>query len=545
MTAKRAAPIAGMWVGQGTNALSGLAGDPSPFTSNANGRYEISGIDPAIRDLVVMAVPKPGQPYFMAKASVGEKSGAMIDCLRGIPFRLKLVDEAGEPAEGEVESHPVTPNPHAVSVLPHEWTFGFPISRALMTAKGVYEGVVIAGPGAVMVRTPGRTDYRPAHVDPKTFFAPGKSDWSDQDLISAYGTHDTLSIGNAQADQHDYAAIVLLNAPLDSKPLELSATVVRDRPRQVTILDPEGKPVVGVKPVGLTGFTWDDEPALRAATVPITKLHPTRSRRITFIKGDRKQIGFLLARGDGEAPYTVRLEPWATVTGRVVDENGNPFPPRFRRLDDRQGRCFSEQTADLRLRRMTTRSPARFPAAVPTALAGFASSDWSRVCATVATSITRTAHSPGWHSRTSCSSRVKLATWATFAGRNRLICAASDDAFWPLSNHRRTRLRFPSRSNICIKRAVGDHTLWEEHCRWPSNIEPRRCGRSSVSLAKASWRAVRMPSSSSGSPRSATRMPLPRSWRDTGPWSWRSAAGISVVAALTPTTRFRRRLWFS
>jgi hypothetical protein len=324
------APIAGMWVGQVTNALSGLAGDPSPFTSNANGRYEISGIDPAIRDLEVMAVPQPGQPYFMAKASVGEKSGAMIDCLRGIPFRLKVVDEAGEPVEGEVESHPVTPNPHAVSVLPHEWTFGFPISRALMTAKGVYEGVVIAGPGAVMVRTPGRADYRPAHVDPKTFFAPGKSDWSDQDLISAYGTHDTLSIGNAQADQHDYAAIVLVNAALDSKPLELSATVARDRPRQVTILDPEGKPIVGVKPVGLTGFTWDDEPALRAATVPIAKLHPTRSRRITFIKEDRKLIGFLLARGDGEAPYAVRLEPWATVTGRVVDENGNPFPPRFR-----------------------------------------------------------------------------------------------------------------------------------------------------------------------------------------------------------------------
>jgi hypothetical protein len=43
-------------------------------------------------------------------------------------------------------------------------------------------------------------------------------------------------------DQHDYAAIVLMNPPVASKPLELSATVVRDKPRKVTILDPEWYP---------------------------------------------------------------------------------------------------------------------------------------------------------------------------------------------------------------------------------------------------------------------------------------------------------------
>ena len=275
----------------------------------------------------MMAAPQPGQPYMMARAKVGERSGAMIDCLRGIPFRLKLVDEAGRPADGEVEFRPVMPNPYAVSVLPHDWTFGtFPLTRAVMTARGVYEGVVIAGPGAVMVTTPGRTDYRPAHVDPKAFFAPGRTDWTNQELITAYGTDDTLIIGYAWVDQHDYAAIVLVNPPKDSKPLELSATVVRDQPRQVTILDPEGRPLVGVQTRGLTAFPWDVEPTLRAATVPITKLHPTRSRRITFLKEDRKLVGFLLARGDGDTPYTVKLERWATVTGRIVDENGKPLP---------------------------------------------------------------------------------------------------------------------------------------------------------------------------------------------------------------------------
>ena len=60
------------------------------------------------------AVPQPGQPHLLTRASVGERSGAMIDCPRGIPFRLKLIDEAGMPAEADVEYRPVMPNPYAL-----------------------------------------------------------------------------------------------------------------------------------------------------------------------------------------------------------------------------------------------------------------------------------------------------------------------------------------------------------------------------------------------------------------------------------------------
>jgi hypothetical protein len=44
------------------------------------------------------------------------------------------------------------------------------------------------------------------------------------------------------------------------------------------------------------------------------------------VKEDRKLIDFLLARGDGDTPYTVRMRPWGTFTGRVVDEQGRPQP---------------------------------------------------------------------------------------------------------------------------------------------------------------------------------------------------------------------------
>ena len=126
-------------------------------------------------------------------------------------------------------------------------------------------------------------------------------------------------------NQAYFAAIVLVNPPVGSKPLELSATVFRDRSRQVTLLDPEGKPVVGAESQGMTEFPWDFETRLRTATFRVTKLHPDHSRRILFIKEDRKLIGFLLARENGVSPYTVRMEPWGVVKGRVVDENGKPI----------------------------------------------------------------------------------------------------------------------------------------------------------------------------------------------------------------------------
>jgi hypothetical protein len=69
-------------------------------------------------------------------------------------------------------------------------------------------------------------------------------------------------------------------------------------------------PVMGATSEGLTFFPWDQEPPLRAASFPVTKLHPDRLRRITFVQEDRKLIGFLGARGDGDAPT-----PFAWSTG--------------------------------------------------------------------------------------------------------------------------------------------------------------------------------------------------------------------------------------
>jgi hypothetical protein len=92
--------------------------------------------------------------------------------------------------------------------------------------------------------------------------------------------------------------------------------------------DSDGKPVAGAATQGVT-HSWRGDPPLRAASFLLTGLHPDRIRRITFFKDDRQLIGFLAARGDRDTPYTVRMQPWATVSGRIVDENGKPVPPHL------------------------------------------------------------------------------------------------------------------------------------------------------------------------------------------------------------------------
>jgi hypothetical protein len=340
------APLADVWVGPGLSTITALETGRYPDATDAQGRFALEGISADLIELhyaemselgkfrserVVLAVPKPGQPYFLAKGRVNDAGQAVVDCPRGVPFRLTLRDEAGLPVDAEVTYSVIAPNDFFSKVIEYILVqAGSPLSRAARQADGSYLGVALPGPGVVLAKTPRKAGYRPAHVDPKAFFAPGKTGWTPVELNTAYGSHDTLSVatfyGVAWVDQHDYSAIVLVNPAEDARSLELAAKVVPDKPRQVTLLDPEGRPVVGAKTTGLTYHPWDHEPVLRAATIPITGLHPDRARRIIFVKEDRKLIGFLLARGDGDAPYTVRMRPWAAVTGRVLDERGQPQP---------------------------------------------------------------------------------------------------------------------------------------------------------------------------------------------------------------------------
>ena len=49
-----------------------------------------------------------------------------------------------------------------------------------------------------------------------------------------------------------------------------------------------------------------------------------RPRALVFVHKERKLAGVVRVRGDEKGPVEVQLQPWATVTGRLVDADGKP-----------------------------------------------------------------------------------------------------------------------------------------------------------------------------------------------------------------------------
>jgi beta-lactamase regulating signal transducer with metallopeptidase domain len=313
-------PLPGMWVGQ-YNGNAGATADAYPAVTDDKGRFTITGLYFSKEKPKVAAIAPPGVPYQSARAVVEGDAEAVIECPRGIPFRLKLVDEQGKPVEAEVTHIDVNPNPLAARLEPDAPMRDYNTPAARRT-DGTYEGFVLPGPGAVLIKTPRSAGYRQARVDTKAFFAPGRTNWTPEEQSTLYGTEDLIFGAIRKYDQREYSGIVLVNAPPDSKPLELSATLVRDPIRMVSLVDSDGKPVVGAS-MKTSDEWW--EPHLRAATFPLLVLHPDRVRRIAFLKKDRGLVGFLIQQGVGATPYTVRMQPWGAITGRLVDQNGEPL----------------------------------------------------------------------------------------------------------------------------------------------------------------------------------------------------------------------------
>jgi hypothetical protein len=294
--------------------------------TDANGGFALTGISPDFKGFTILTAPPPGSLHFRAKSAVPDSGDVVIECARGIPYRLKLVDEGGQPVDAEVYYYPVVPNPNIARMLPgNPGSEVFPLSRAKRQSDGTYAGAVLPGPGAVFVETPRRAGYRPAFVDAKAFFAPGKNDWKPEDENTLYGNHEIIFTDGVWLRQQAAAAIVLVNPPADSPRLDLAAVVVRDRPRQVTLIDAEGTPVAGVQAHGTTYYPWNQDTHLRVASFPMRGLHPDRPQPIVFVHEAKKLVGFLMARGDGDSSYTVRLQPWGTIKGRLVDESGQPL----------------------------------------------------------------------------------------------------------------------------------------------------------------------------------------------------------------------------
>ena len=325
---KTGKPLAGVSVcGSQTNARA---------TTDAEGRYTLPGF-PKGKSYGLMVLGDRRPPYFVTCRMVPDTAGlgplrADVECVPGIPMRLKLIDkETGRPAAGaEVAYWPLNPNPHVREVPGYAPVNGSgPYNQGIRQDDGSYLLGVLPGPGAVVVRT-AQGRHRPACVDPGAFF---KDQETKPGSGMVYGDRNTLYFAAGEGwggmPQEQFSAIVLVNPPEDSAPITAEAVLERDPRREVRILGPDGQPLAGVVPDG-EGAEATKTPGV----MTVSRLNPARPRRFHFLHPGLKLVGFLLARGDEAAPYVVRMQPWGTIAGRLVDAEGRPRPKAYLMTSD-------------------------------------------------------------------------------------------------------------------------------------------------------------------------------------------------------------------
>jgi RNA polymerase sigma factor (sigma-70 family) len=124
----------------------------------------------------------------------------------------------------------------------------------------------------------------------------------------------------------NYQAFAEINPKPGEGPVKVAFTLGAEGIVKGKVLDPDGQPLVGALAAGLRHdwFTSADVP-LRTAEFTALGLAPTRPRLLCFAHPEKKLAGSVVVRGDETDAVPVRLQPWATVSGRLLDAEGKPI----------------------------------------------------------------------------------------------------------------------------------------------------------------------------------------------------------------------------
>ena len=118
-----------------------------------------------------------------------------------------------------------------------------------------------------------------------------------------------------------------INPAADANVVHVDLQVAKGDSVRLTAVDPEGKPIAGLKTKGRSGRSSYDRDSTTKPETEVTNLMPDEQRIILLLHEGRK-LGKVVTvkRGDDAAgPVSVKLAPLATISGRVLDADGNPI----------------------------------------------------------------------------------------------------------------------------------------------------------------------------------------------------------------------------
>jgi hypothetical protein len=316
MTAPPAREVVGVVRDRDTGQpVPGVTIHSSPFAhavTDVQGRYRLGG-QPRSPQVEVTAFA-PDQPYLKVEktAESGPGLGPLtvdITLKRGVWVEGRVTDKVtGKPVAAVAEYYPLRDNPH-LAEAPDFAGLNNNISdepRFKTDADGRFRAVALPGAGLIAVRAESGA-------------------YLTAEPLTEKDAGNVLHAANFQYQMRQYQGLVKIDPPTGADRVSCDIQLTPGKALRLAVAGPDGRPLSGSRAFNLAGPSWSTEP-LRGAEAEFIHPEPGQPRGVTFIHEGRKLGGVIDVRGDENGPLTVTLRLLATLTGRLVDEDGQPRP---------------------------------------------------------------------------------------------------------------------------------------------------------------------------------------------------------------------------
>jgi RNA polymerase sigma factor (sigma-70 family) len=293
-------------------------------TTDQDGRYRIDGLSKQPAYQLLASARESDQPYIISQRSVQDSSGyesvtADIAMVRGVVVTGRLIDKrTNRPVQAWVAYVALRDNPHWNRVPGFQSPSGstHPMPNHPSQADGRFRLVAPPGRGFLVAYIQYQPDrYIPAGVPPKG--RPG----APADALEM--RYDTVPF---ELFTQNFPAVQPVDIAPGTASITCDLTFDSGVVRAGTVLDPEGRPLVGATMIGeIYRNNYIFRP-LRGSDFTVCGLsaRPLLPRTVILRHGVRGLGKVVRVDGKDRGPLQVRLERTATVTGRLLDKAGQP-----------------------------------------------------------------------------------------------------------------------------------------------------------------------------------------------------------------------------
>jgi RNA polymerase sigma factor (sigma-70 family) len=296
--------------------------------TDADGRYRLNGLARAERRWLTLSPKKPTS-YLPAQHLLRDSPGlagttADFQLVRGVVIDGRVVDKAsGKPVPGAALHYAPLSDNQSFAKTPGSRVFTTTRRTISADANGAFRDVVLPGTGLITGEVELRGSTAPVYyvqaavepADEPRLYRRVRGDFGDAfagiDLVilSLYGK----------------AAYKVIEPAEGTESLKVVLQFERGRSVSGTVVGPDSKPAPGVVAHGLETVRFRPV-TLEGASFTAVALDSRRPRVLAFLDTARKLAGATRLGGDEKEPPVVKLQPWAAITGRIVDGAGKPFP---------------------------------------------------------------------------------------------------------------------------------------------------------------------------------------------------------------------------